>query len=212
MHKIQINLLTLVGLEDINKLTYREIAHKTGCNYASQVKHHLEQLKKKGKLITKADGSLIPLPSSPNAYAGVPILGEADCGEATLLATDEIQGYLKLSPSIMPQQRNGMNLYALKARGDSMNRANIKGKSIESGDYVLIQKTDPLIPHDGDYVVSVIQGLANIKKFHLDHEHDRIILLSESHQEFPPIIIAEEDLHHYNLTGKVIDVIKGVDG
>ncbi|MEK7599903.1 MAG: S24 family peptidase [Patescibacteria group bacterium] len=209
MHKIQKKLLSLASLEDISKLTYREIASRIGCGYASQVKHHLEQLKKRGQIVQRADGSIVVLPSSAYAVTSLPILGEADCGEATSLATDQIQGYLSLSPSIMPKRLRNTPMYALKARGRSMNKASINGKSIDDGDYVIIEKLNPYVPLDGDYVVSIIEGLANIKKFSVDRNNHRIVLLPESHDDFPPIIIAEEDLHYYQIAGRVVDVVKG---
>ena len=58
---------------------------------------------------------------------------------------------------------------AIQADGFSMNQAKI-GKSkrnIEPGDYAIVDG-DVKAPEDGQYVLSVIDGLANIKKFHLD--------------------------------------------
>ena len=48
--------------------------------------------------------------------------------------------------------------------------------------------------------------MANIKKFHFDRENSRIVLVSESSKDFPPIFIHEDD--DFNISGKVVQVIK----
>jgi hypothetical protein len=52
----------------------------------------------------------------------------------------------------------------------------------------------------------VIDGMANIKRFILDKENERIVLKSESTQDFLPIFIHKND--QYQISGRVIDVIK----
>jgi SOS-response transcriptional repressor LexA len=89
-----------------------------------------------------------------------------------------------------------------------MNSANIRGKSIEDGDYIIVDKIDGYTPQDNDIVISNIGGLANVKRF--KRELDRIVLLSESHRQrdFSPIFIDEQD--DYTIEGKVVDIIKGI--
>lgn len=50
-HPIQVKLLELAGKEDLNKLTLREIGERVGLLHPQSVKHHLQQLEKKGLLI-----------------------------------------------------------------------------------------------------------------------------------------------------------------
>ena len=57
-------------------------------------------------------------------------------------------------------------------------------------------------------VLSVISGLANIKRLTEDKANKQIVLQSESSQFFPPIHIHEDDLDEYLVNGKVIEVIK----
>jgi repressor LexA len=87
-----------------------------------------------------------------------------------------------------------------------MNRANIDGNSLEDGDYAII---DSVLkdPNNNDYVVSVIDGLCNIKKFIMDTENKQIVLVSESTQNFPPIYIHPEEKSYF-VCGKVVQVIK----
>lgn len=100
--------------------------------------------------------------------------------------------------------------YALIARGNSMSRAQIRGKTIEDSDYVLVERSDSYSPVDGDYVVSIIDNMANIKKFKRDWVHERVILSPESHDAaYLPIIIAGKDMQYFHIAGRVIDVIKG---
>ncbi|HZT34945.1 MAG TPA: hypothetical protein VFA15_03425, partial [Nitrososphaera sp.] len=55
-------------------------------------------------------------------------------------------------------------------------------------------------------VLSVIDKMANIKRYHFDKENNQIVLMSESTQSFPPIHIHPDD--DYSINGKVIKVIK----
>lgn len=214
MHEVQKRLLSLGSLVDLGSMSYRQIGERVSCKHASQVQHHIGQLIKNGYLSRKTDGSLVVSTKSPgllqNNVLSIPVLGEADCGEATRFASDVIQGYLTLSPSTTKISTT-KGVYSLVARGDSMNRANINGKTIEDGDYVLVEKRDPYVPDKNDYIVSIIDGMANIKKFQRDDAHQRVVLQSESHYPYPPIIIANEDFQHYQVAGKVVDVVKGTE-
>lgn len=212
MHEIQRKLLALAQHEDIAHLSLRKVGDMVGVEYAAQVRHHLNHLVKHGYLVKNAAGALVVPAGSGNGGAGllrVPFMGEADCGEATMFASGQVQGYLSISPRLT-HYANARDLYALKARGDSMDQAKVNGKySIQDSDYVLVQRCNIADLKDGDYVVSVIDGLANIKRYQVDNLHQRIVLTSQSHQNYPPIIIASEDLQLYEVAGKVVDVIKG---
>jgi len=210
MHPLQEKILEVAKLTDLRKYTYRELAVVIGCTHASQAKHHLEQLKKKGLLQIKHDGGLAATASVSAPGPRLPILGEADCGEATRYASDRIEGYLRLSPSLLPNAPL-KRLYALRAKGDSMNRTNVGGNSIDDGDYVIVEKRELYMPEDNDIVVSVIDGMANIKCFRKDHTNQRVVLISQSTHSYPPIIVANEDLEQYLPIGKVVSIIKGFD-
>jgi len=58
------------------------------------------------------------------------------------------------------------------------------------------------------YVLSIIKGMANIKKFIFDEVRNRILLLSESTQDYAPIIIHNNDFDNYMVNGQVVQVIK----
>ncbi len=133
----------------------------------------------------------------------VPIYGVANAGEATIVAEENLQGYVKI-PSNLSVDRDGV--FAIQAQGDSMNLAKIGGKNIENGDFVLID-SEYRTPKSGDYVLSVIDGMANLKKFDIDKKTKTIRLLSEStNKKHKPIYISSAD--DYVVNGKIISVIK----
>ena len=106
----------------------------------------------------------------------IPVLGAANAGPATLFAEENVEGYLKVSRSVL-NRRN--DVFALRVEGDSMNRAKIDGKNLEEGDFVLIDSTYRT-PRNGDYVLSVIDDCANLKKFQRDPKTGDVMLVSES--------------------------------
>ncbi len=211
MHEIQRRLLALAEHEDIANMSLRKTGERIGVRHAAQVRHHLNHLLHEGYLVENAAGLLVPPAGSARGnLLTIPFMGEADCGEAMMLASGQVQGYLSISPR-MTHFVNTKNLYALKAKGDSMNMATINGKSVEDSDYVLVRKCNASDVSDGDYIVSIFDSLANIKRLYVDKTHERVVLVSESSRSRPPIIIAAEDMDYYEVVGKVVDVIKGIE-
>jgi len=139
-------------------------------------------------------------------FASIPILGMADCGEAKQVAEQKQEGYLKISRNLLPR---GTKIFAIKATGNSMNRAKVNGwKTIEEGDFVLIDG-GVHAPQNGDYVLSVVDGAANLKKFYLDEKNKQIMLKSESSNFHPPIFLRPDECEYF-VNGKVVDVIKKI--
>lgn len=199
--------MDLASKKDLGRMTLREIGECVGQEHPQKVKHHLGQLKLKGFLTAENK------PETPSSggfklnkmgLLSIPILGAANCGEARLYADESFEGFLQVSPSMIPKKKG---LFAIKAVGSSMNRANVGGKTIEEGDFVIVDQNDRK-PRDGDYVLSIIGGQANIKKFIKDGKNKQLILLSESSQELPPIYIHPKDLTDYMINGKAVVVIK----
>jgi len=133
----------------------------------------------------------------------VPILGSANCGDATILAEENVEGYLKVSRNYL-NKKDGV--FALRVEGDSMNKASIDGKSLEEGNFVLID-SEYKNPKNGDYVLSVIDGCANLKKFEKNAKTGEIRLLSESENpKHKPIYVSSED--DFMINGRIIAVVK----
>jgi len=205
MHVIQEKLLRLLQKGSLQGLTLREIGNLVEEKSAQKVKHHLEQLAKKNFIVV--DGktktvTLAPQKSADGLLISLPIVGAANCGVPTIDAIEDTVGFLKVSKSLVPKTKN---IFVLVAEGSSMNKASIKGKTIEDGDFVIVDSTQRQ-PENGHYIVSVVDGMANIKKFIRDTKNRRIILESESTQNHLPIYIHEDD--QYQVSGRVIEVIK----
>lgn len=206
MHTLQEKLLNIIDEKNIGDLTLRQIGELIGEKLPQKVKHHLSQLERKGFILIDRKNKKINRISNRakagDIFISIPIIGTANCGPAAIYADQNIEGYLKISKRLAPNKKS---VFALRAEGNSLNRANVKGKNIESGDFVIVD-SENTSPRDGDYVVSIIDSMANIKKYRLDKNNSRIALLSESTQEYPPIFIHEND--DFKVSGKVVDVVK----
>src|SRR5438876_7869389 len=176
MHQIQEKLLELSKRENLATLSLREMAKRIKLPNESpqKIKHHLLQLQKKGFLsIDRAKGMMNRTSSTPAWAKGllhkaarlfsIPIIGTANCGPATIFAEQNFQGFLRASSKLVGRQRpNG--LYAVKADGTSMNRAEVNGKRIEDGDFVIVDSEDKAVS-TGDVVLAIIDDKATIKRF-----------------------------------------------
>jgi SOS-response transcriptional repressor LexA len=86
-----------------------------------------------------------------------------------------------------------------------MNKAEVDGKTIEDSDFVIVDSLYRT-PKNGDVIVSVIDGMANIKRFKEDKTNNQVVLLSESTENHRPIFIHEGD--DFVVSGKVVSIIK----
>jgi repressor LexA len=213
MHTIQQKLLQLAEKKNLGKYTLREIGSFVGETSPQKIKHHLQQLEKKGFIHNNKMEHTIETTKQQTTVRGIlknakllsiPILGSANAGPAMVFANSNIEGYLRISSNFL-QRPTTHRLFALKVDGPSMNMAYINNKRIEDGDYVIIDSEDREAVND-DIVLSVIEGMANIKKYYVDKENNQILLMSESTHDFPAIHIHEND--DFAINGKVIGVIK----
>jgi repressor LexA len=206
MHKIQENILELVDKKNLGSMTLREIGELIGEKFPQKIKHHMDQLQKKGLIkIDKKNNTVSRTSRGPiqnSKLLSIPIVGTANCGPATIFANENIEGYLRISKSIL---RKCQNIFAIRAQGLSMNKATVNGETIEDGDYLIVDSSQQS-PADGDIVLSVIDDMANIKKYVWDEENNQIVLVSQSTKDIPPIYIHEDD--SFMINGKVIQVIK----
>ena len=142
------------------------------------------------------------IPKSIESFS-IPVLGSANAGPATALAEENISGYLKVSRKDL-NRKNG--IFALRVAGDSMNKAKIGGENLEDGDFVLID-SEYKNPRNGDYILSIIDNCANLKKFEEDKKTGEIRLLSESkNPKHKPIYVSSED--DFMVNGRIILVVK----
>lgn len=204
MHIIQEKLLKELNRKNLSGMTLREIGSLVGEKSAQKIKHHLTQLSKRGFITYNSVKKEIKKGQkiSKEGFVSLPIVGAANCGPATIFAEENITGYLKVSKKLALR---GGKLFVLRAEGDSMNRANINRKNIEDGDFVVVD-AEQKSPEPGQYIVSIIDEMANVKKFMPDPQNKRIVLKSESSKEYLPIFIHEDD--KYEVSGRVVGVIK----
>lgn len=209
---MQEKLLQLAQEKNLGQLSLREIGELVGGASPQTVKHHLNQLEKKGLIqIDKMKGVIertqpgwAETVMKKARLMVIPILGAANAGAATLAAEENLEGYLRVSSSIVGSERSD-GIFALRVSGPSMNKAHLDGKTIEDGDYVIVDGKNRS-PKEGDIILSVIDRMANIKRYHFDRENNQIVLMPESTQNFPPIHIHPDD--DYSINGTVIQVIK----
>lgn len=206
LHPIQKKLLEISGNIDLKKMSLREIAHLVDEEHPQKISHHLTQLEKKGLIkIDRRSGKIKILEEQKTKNHNlitIPILGTANCGQANISANENLEGYLKISKKFMNKKKD---LFGIKAHGLSMNKANIKGFNIEDGDHVIIDGGNKN-PGNGDYVLSIIDEMANIKRFYMDKSKKQIALISESTENLPPIYIHPDD--RYMINGVVEYVVK----
>jgi len=207
MHQIQEKILELSKTKDVSSLGLRPLGREIGVDKPQLVKHHLLQLQKKGLIKAKSREDICQVLQHSSKQQPeiiqIPVVGAANCGPATLLADELVEKYILVSESMLKKKNN---IFALVAKGDSMNKADIGGNNIEENDYVLVDG-DQRNPNPGDYILSIIGNCANIKKYARTKDGN-IALLSESDSKYAPIYISDDD--GYIVNGKAIQVIKAV--
>jgi len=213
LHPIQQKILKLARSTNLSGMGFRKIGNLLDGEHSQKIKHHLEQLEKKGLLYRNKKTRAIRLiggkVKGKESLFRIPVLGAANCGESNIFAQECIEGYLMVSPGMI-KRKNSESLFAIKAEGSSLNKAKkIKGGPVKSGDHLIIDSKakDPV---DGDYVVSIIDECANVKRFYQDKKTKQVALHSESTLNIAPIHIHPDDFPDYMIAGKVIGVIKKV--
>lgn len=200
--------MDLLSDNKLENVSMRQIGLLVGINHPQNVKHHLAQLEKRGLIKFDRDSKIIQsvrkMSESSEGLVSLPIYGAANCGVATHFADNYVEGYLKVSKNLLKKSNN---IFILQASGDSMNKAQVDGRNIEDGDYVVVD-SEYNQPRNGDYIVSVIDGLGNIKKYYEDHENQQVVLMPESTKNYPPIFIGLDEIDNYCISGRVIQVIK----
>ena len=211
MHKTQEVILEITKQKDLSFIGIRELARMLGV-HPQTAKHHLSQLNKKG-LIKR--GSILDASSIHSDILHgadlvvIPYMGLANCGPATRIAKDDIEGFINISSRLLDTKEYS-TLFAIKVEGDSMNQAQLNDQNIEDGDYVIVDSKR--MPQRNDYVIATVDNLANIKKFCPEQDSSghiqRIVLISESTDDYRPIFIHPEDEMGQLIAGVAIQVVK----
>ncbi|MFA5877920.1 MAG: S24 family peptidase [Candidatus Staskawiczbacteria bacterium] len=209
MHIIQRKILNFLQKAKVTHIGLSQLGRIVEKKHPQQIKHHLEQLKKNGFISWNSDTGAIkvlePIKIISSKLLMLPIFGAASCGPAEMVAKESLEGYLKISSSVLGDI-NTKGLFIVRASGNSLDKAeDIKGGPIEDGDYVVIDPKKKNF-NNGDYVLSVIDEHANLKRFYKEEDH--VMLVSESTSEIPPIYIHPDDFPNYMINGVIVRVFK----
>lgn len=182
----------------------RQLQDRLGIKSPRGVSQYLETLERKGYIRRNGDRREITLLNREaliSKFMNIPILGYANCGIPMVYAEEERIGLLQVDRDLIGGLKN--KLFALIAKGDSMNRRKIDGKNINDADYVIVSKDENI--QNGDAVVAIVDECATIKTFKRDK--DVVILCPESSNDaHQPIYISKENSSL--IAGKVVAVLK----
>lgn len=214
---IRQQLKELIANRDLRGASIRKVGRMLEVDgkevHPETVKYHWKKLFEDDEVSYLYDGSVQRAQSSAlsdailpsgNQLVSIPVLGVADCGPATKVADESDLGKITISTQLLDTKKYD-TLYAIQASGESMNSTSIKGRPINDGDYVVVDRSK-VSPRNGDCVVAIVDGLANIKRFY--QEQDRIVLASESTENYDPIFVTFEDQSDSLIGGTVIQVIE----
>jgi repressor LexA len=172
---------------------YEEIGQKFGLSALSTVHEHITELVDKGYLEKderKERGLYLPKKIKP--YLEIPISGEIACGKA-IEVIEEREEYIKVARE---QSLKG-NLYALRAKGDSM-----IDEGIFDGDIIIAKKQS--VADNGDTVVAIIDdNTATLKKIYI--ENNEKIKLQPANPKYEPIYRKE-----VKIRGVVVKIIRNL--
>ena len=162
-------------------------------------------MEKKGYIIRTGDPRGIHIVDNDEEIVydyliGVPILGYANAGTPLVSAEEENLGNIKVDPKLVNKKED---LFALIVKGDSMDLAEIEGKNIEEGSYLIVQKDAEI--QDGDVVVAIIDNSATVKRF--KRGDGMITLYPESTNPLNQPIFLDKDTD-VMFNGKVIKVLE----
>jgi len=194
--KQKIVLATIIDLTHQNggAPTFEQVREALDYSSVSSVQRHTDALKRKGYL-RKTRGLEIAQFAEKSQ---VPLVGNVAAG-TPLLAIENIEAYIPYETSKL--HGSAGNYFFLRAIGDSMDNANISGKSIEDGDFVLIRKQTDAEP--GERIVALIGDEATIKRLFVTEEYIELRPESKNPQNKPIYLFG-----NILIQGRVCDVVK----
>lgn len=164
---------------------------------------YLNELEEKGYIERTSEDRGIKLKGvTSDSFLDVPVFGMANAGAATMFADQYVEGYLKVSKRIV---RDSRNVFAIQVSGTSMNKARVNSKTIQNGDFILVDSTWKHYDN-GDKVLVVINGMATVKTYRTVDGKNIVLLPESTDKKHKPIFLTEED--DFVINGKVIDVLK----
>ncbi len=206
--KKQENVLRVIKqyyLENGYAPSLAELQQKLRISTKRGVVVHLLALEKKGYIFRTGEPRGIHMVEQDDEIVydylvGIPVLGYANAGTPLVSAEQENIGVLKVDRSIVGQVDD---LFSLIVKGDSMDLAEIDGKRIENGSYIIVQKYSEI--DNGDIVVAILDNCATVKR--LKKTDDMIILYPDSSNLLNQPIYLDKSTDML-INGKVIKVLE----
>ena len=163
---------------------------------------YLNALEEKGYIERTSEdrGILLKGVTSEN-FVQVPVFGSASAGAAAMFAEQYVEGYLRVSKRLVKDR----NIFAVQVNGTSMNKAVVNGKTIESGDFVLVDGSSREYKNN-DRVLVVIDGLATVKTYRTVDGKTIALIPESTDKKHQPIFLSDDD--NFVINGLVVNVLK----
>ncbi len=116
-------------------------------------------------------------------FVEIPLVGNANCGQALCFADNHIEEYINISKKFIRKDKE--DYFFVKAVGDSMDK-----EHINDSDYVLVRKTQDV--KNGDNILAVINGLGTIKKIKKENNASALFP-SSTNPKHQPIFLHPDD-------------------
>jgi len=199
--------LVLATIQDLKaKLgkapTLEEIRKALDYSGISSVQRHIKALKNKNYLSSERYQARSLEVLLPEKMAKIPLVGNVPAG-VPFLAIENIEAYIPYDASQLKGDLK--DYFFLRAIGDSMDRSNINGKTIDDGDHVLFRKQETA--DYGKRVVALIGNDATIKRL-IKGDVGISLEPETSNPNNKPILVFDDD---FSIQGEVVDVIKKGD-
>lgn len=163
---------------------------------------YLNALEEKGYIErTSEDRGILLKGVNSDHFVEIPVFGAASAGAATMFADQYVEGYLRVSKRLVKDH----NVFAVQVSGTSMNQARVNAKTIQNGDFVLVD-ADVKDYKSGDRVLVVIDGLATVKTYRSVDGRTIALMPESTDKRHQPIFLTPED--NFVINGRVVDVLK----
>ena len=179
--------------------TVEELKKKLGVGSIRTVLRYLDWLEADGDIERWGGARGIRLRRATGGLdtVSIPVVGEAPAG-SLMVAEENIEGWVRLPKA---RVRPASTFFFLRVRGNSMNRALVAGKPIESGDLILVRQQPTAQP--GEVIVALIDGEATIKRF-MRGDGYHYLKPDSTDPIHQPIVVDEQ----FRIQGIVVDVLK----
>lgn len=180
--------------------TLKETAAHFGFRSANSVRQHLRLIENKGRLkrVPRRSRALLVQGAISRARSGlvrVPLLGSIAAGNP-ILATENVESTLEFPVQFF----RGTELFALRVKGQSMERAGIL-----SGDLAILDAAAEVT--SGGIGAILIEDEATLKYV---HRSKRTLVLKAANPAFPDIEIDPEDSERVRVMGSLVGVVRSI--